>query len=96
MRASNQYIEQMKPWALAKEDETKLKEVMYNLLETLRHIGLMALPFMPDSAEKLFDQLQIPLNKIHETSVETQQAWGGLKPGHTIKKGDPLFPRLEE
>lgn len=93
VREANQFVEQKKPWVLAKEEKIEeLAATMYVLLEMLRHIGWLLVPFMPDTAEKL-------LQKLGQTSTEgnfeSKLTWGLLNPGSTIEKGEPLFPRRE-
>jgi hypothetical protein len=36
------------------------------------------------------------LKQKSECSIEDIQAWGVLKAGVRLEKGDPLFPKLEE
>ncbi len=87
---ANQYIEENKPWALAKEDEKKLADVLYNLLEMLRHIGYAMYPFMPGISEKILAALSCkPLIK----DVSIIEKWGVLHADDSITKCDQLFPR---
>ncbi len=94
MSACDEYIEQNKPWQLKEEEKEK---VVYNLLESLRHIAWMIWPFMPETANKIFAQLfadeQERKKELNKTLAEAQK-WGGLKTGMKIKKGEILFPRL--
>jgi len=84
---ANNYIEKQAPWKLAKAGETdKLAEVMYSLCETLQTTAVLVSPFMPDTAQKIWDQLGL----TGQLSLKTSLA--GVK----VKKGDPLFPRLEK
>jgi methionyl-tRNA synthetase len=93
VRESNKFIEVTSPWKLAKEDSNKLKAVIYSLLETLRIITLFLAPFMPQAAEKMWEQLGAG-GKIAEMSLE-DISWGRLKPGTKVNKGQPLFPRTK-
>jgi methionyl-tRNA synthetase len=90
----DEYIEQKKPWQIEREEKAK---IVYNLLESLRHIAWMIWPFMPETANKIFAQLlanekerKAELNK----SLKEAQEWDGLKTGVKIKKKENLFPRL--
>lgn len=94
MSVCDEYVEKNKPWQMEGEDKAK---VIYDLLESLRHIAWMIKPFMPETSGKIFEQLfadekerNIELNK----TLPEAQKWGGLKPGAKIKKGEGLFPRL--
>lgn len=89
---ANRYIEDKKPWALAKEDEQSLAYVMYNLLEMLRHISYFLLPVIPAAAEKIQTQLGITTHPQFEELTQ----WGILEPGTQIQKtAELLFPRIE-
>jgi len=56
-RFANAYVEQNKPWALAKTDEKRLSIVLGNLVKMCRDIGEMLQPIIPDSAAKILEQV---------------------------------------
>jgi methionyl-tRNA synthetase len=87
------YIEQNKPWELAKDSEDKLAVVLYNLLEAIRHLGLMIYPILPETAEKI--QVALGQCEFNSQDFKKLSKWGGLKSGIEVKKGEALFPRLE-
>lgn len=89
---ANKYIEDTKPWALAKTNPAQLGNVMYTLLEILRHIGYALSPFMPETSEKILSALG---KKLEGISFEDIKKWGNLKEGDNIIQCDQLFPRLE-
>ena len=71
---TNKYVEETKPWNLAKDGKTEeLKAFIRLLVDAIRKISDEIAPFMPKTAESIFQQLG--------------QA--------EIKKGSPLFPRIE-
>lgn len=86
----NHYIDVNKPWELAKKDPTKVLGILYHLLEILRHVSLMLAPFLPETAKKIQDALHFEGEKLYPDNI----GWGILKEGTTIKKIEPLFPRL--
>ena len=92
--ASNKYIDDTAPWALAKDpaNTERLGTVMYNLLEAVRLIGLLVSPFMPQTALSIEQTLGL---SAAEVILDGQDSWGGLQPGATIAKATPLFPRIE-
>ena len=55
----NKYIDETEPWILAKDPEKadRLKEVLYNLTESITILTSLAAPFMPETAAKTFAQL---------------------------------------
>ena len=96
VHAANLYIEQSEPWALAKDPakEGELAAVICDLLESIRIVAHLLMPFMPlTSAEALRR-----MSHGDEASTDDLAAvcvWGGLKASVPVTKGDALFPRLE-
>lgn len=88
----DKYMEQNKPWELAKSDPSHFSDTMVLLLEVLRHVSAMIYPFMPDTAEKLWRQLDIESFERTHTSEQLIE-W---IPGTVLRpsKGDSLFPPL--
>ena len=71
---ANKYIEDRKPWNLAKENKTEeLASFIRLLVDVIREVADHIYPFMPQTAESI--KGQIGLDKI--------------------KKGKPLFPRID-
>ncbi len=90
---ANKYIEDSKPWVLAKNDRPALSVVLYNIGEALRLISVYISPFMPQTSQDIFLQLGIPEEDCLQRS---ERRWGVLKPLTRVKKGRALFPRIEE
>lgn len=91
-RLANKYAEDQKPWALAKDPAQKdrLKQVLYNLAEVLRFGSYAFRPIMPETADKILEQLGVTFQKDYEKALE----WDGL--GKTkVQKKDALFPKIE-
>lgn len=93
----NRYIVATAPWELAKDPgaQTRLDTVLYQLLEGLRWLAILLRPVLPDSTRKMGDQLGLDPAWWEQPFTQTL-TWGGLPPGTLLKKGPPLFPRLEE
>lgn len=91
---ANKYIDETTPWVLGKDSSMfpRLAEVLYNLTETLRIIGVMIYPFMPETSLKLAEQINIDENNFSWESIES---FGIYPENIKIKKGQPLFPRIE-
>ncbi len=88
----NKYIDETMPWALAKDEEKKarLGTVLYNLLEGIRFTAVLLSPFMPETAEKIFEQLNTDVK-----SYESLENFGGLKAGTKVGTATPLFGRID-
>jgi methionyl-tRNA synthetase len=79
VRSLNQYIENVKPWEIAKqvgkdsEAETHLTEVLNNTVGSITQIADLLVPFLPDTAAR-----------IHQT----------FKTGAIIAAEGALFPKI--
>ncbi len=91
-RRSNKYIDETAPWVLAKDENQKarLGTVLYNLLESIRYIAILISPFMPETAEKIFVQLNSDVK-----SYDSLKEFGGLQTGTKVGTATPLFSRLD-
>lgn len=92
IRRTNKYIDETEPWALAKDPEKKerLNTVLYRLLDSLTTVASLLIPFMPETAPKMFAQLGYA-GKGFLHAGEVNQ----LPAGTHVQKGEPLFPRLK-
>jgi methionyl-tRNA synthetase len=94
--AANQFVEEKKPWSLAKDPAKRqeLVDTLYALAECVAHIAVLLQAFMPVTAERMLTRLNIPdVGNIRDES-------GFVKPltvlGAMVERGEPLFPRFEE
>ena len=92
-RRANKYIDETMPWALAKDESQKdrLGGVLYNLIETIRFIAVMLKPFMPQTAESIFDQIN-----AKERSWNSVSGFGLTAEGSFVGESKMLFARLDE
>ena len=92
--ALNKYIDITMPWSLAKDEANRdrLSSVMYNLAEGLRIIGVLITPYMPETSEKIREQLGVAADDYTWQSLEN---YGGIKEGTKLVKAEPLFPRID-
>jgi len=93
LRRSNKYIDETAPWVLSKDESSKgrLGTVLYNLLESIRISAVLLEPFMPETASKIFTQLNTTA-----TSWDSVLTFDGLVVGESVGVGEPLFARLDE
>ena len=91
-KRSNKYIDETMPWALAKDEDKKdrLATVLYNLLESIRFTAVLLSPFMPETSEKIFAQLNTDV-----TDYESLKEFGALVAGSKVTAPSPLFNRID-
>ena len=92
----NKYIDECEPWKLAKDEDSKdrLSTVMYNLVEGLYKIAALISPFMPDTAQKMLNQLGLEVD-AEKMKLEDVKAWGAYPVGGKLNAAEPIFPRVE-
>ena len=91
----NRYIDQTTPWILAKreEDRPRLGTVLYVLCECARIVAVMISPVMPRTPGRIFEQIGV--DEEAAKTWDSVKAFGMLKPGTKVHKGEALFPRID-
>jgi methionyl-tRNA synthetase len=87
----NGYVDVSKPWELAKNGaaRSQLERVLYVLAESLRFLGIVLAPFLPDAAGKV----RRAVGQTAEPKL-SDAVWGRLVPGTPVQKLSGLFPRV--
>jgi len=92
--ALNLYVEQTKPWELARRDDgAALDAVLYDLCEGVRWIAAFVYPFMPSTGEAMWAALG--QTGVPGRTWERTLRWGGLAGGVKTSVPAQLFPRVE-
>jgi len=97
VRAIDGYIEQTQPFKLAKDESQRdrLGTILYYCAEALRIASMGLYPVMPNKISDLWELLGISYDGPTGDLAAWCQ-WGRLAPGSTIRKGAPLFPRVQD
>lgn len=89
---ANKYIDETMPWVLSKEEKRdRLATVLYNLSESIRYVATLLAPFLPETAQKIYDKLC--LGKLPDT-FDCIKTWGQLNASQKVEKGENLYNRL--
>ncbi|WP_455474794.1 methionine--tRNA ligase [Bartonella sp. B30(2025)] len=86
---ANRYFANEQPWNLRKNDPERFFTVLYVTVEVLRRIGIMLLPFIPQSASKLLDSLAISKEDRLLYHVRNSK----MQEGCELPLPEPIFPR---
>ncbi len=89
MRRLNRYVEESRPWDLAKDDSQaeRLDQVLYNLAEGIRVLALLLVAYMPETSGRLLEALAEGGREL--------DAFGARQGGARIERIEPLFPKLD-
>ena len=93
VRRANKYIDETMPWVLAKDekDKPRLDNVLHNLAEAIRIVSVLIEPFMHTTSGKIRKQLGLWFVEPVWADAFTFE----MMNGEQVKKGDPIFPRLD-
>ncbi|MFH2105333.1 MAG: class I tRNA ligase family protein, partial [Parcubacteria group bacterium] len=87
----NKYIDENKPWELKKTDPGKFNTIMLELLEMLRHTAWLIQPFLPETSDKMLEQLGVASDRDSDyTERKKWREFDAAKMGG----GVILFPRI--
>ena len=92
---TNLYLNDKQPWILIKQDSNipLVKEIIYNVLESTRIIGLLLLPILPDLSKKIDEQLGFIYKK--DSPWQDQLKWGLLNQNSELPNPFPIINKLE-
>ncbi|SER90114.1 methionine--tRNA ligase [Lachnobacterium bovis] len=93
-RRCNKYIDETTPWILAKDEDKqdRLSEVLYNLVESITIGASLLNSFLPETAEKIFTQLNTQCRDFDELDK-----FGLYDSGNkVVEKPIMLFARLDQ
>ena len=96
-RLGNKYLADEEPWKVIKQDEERVKTIMFVALQIATGLAILSEPFLPFTSNKLKTILNITsredevLNWQDVSSVETL-----LASNHTIGRAELLFRKIED
>jgi methionyl-tRNA synthetase len=94
IRRTNQYLEERKPWSLAKDpaQSALLETALHTAAEATRIAGLLLAPYMPETADRIMRQLG--LGQVEDGDWVSKTVWGSV-PFGSVDPQAALFPRIE-
>ncbi|UWI83188.1 methionine--tRNA ligase [Wolbachia endosymbiont of Howardula sp.] len=88
---ANAYIDKNAPWTLnTTHTKTRMHIIIYQVLEYIRIIGILLQPIIPQSADKILNQLKIPYTQRDLQSLCHASIISGIK----LPKSQPVFYRV--
>ena len=98
LEACNKHITVLEPWKISEVEDRR--RILSNFAENLRHISLQLLPFVPQTAQRMAMQLNLPYadTMLDKDFVITPQMkeWGGAKEWTRVGEPEILFAPLEK
>jgi methionyl-tRNA synthetase len=90
---ANKYVDETAPWR-GEVPEARRAAILYNLCESLRILAIALQPFLVDAPAEIWSQLGGEPGELARSRWE-DTGWGRLPPGRRIRRGAPLFQRLD-
>ena len=92
---ANLYLNEQEPWKLIKDEKniSTVKNIIYNVLESTRIIGLLLKPLLPELSSKI--DYQLGSSYIKENEWKEQLKWGGLQQNTVLPIPKPIINKLE-
>lgn len=89
-RECNRYIDEKAPWTTRKTDEIRTKVTLNVAIQAIRTLGVMLLPFMPTSSERILGFLS-----LEASAARWSDAKAMLPDGHPLGTPEILFQKIE-
>jgi len=96
-RLGNKYLADEEPWKVIKQDEERVKTIMFVALQIATGLAVLSEPFLPFTSGKLKNILNVTLSAVEELgwkNVSTNEVL--LPQAHQINKGELLFRKVED
>jgi methionyl-tRNA synthetase len=90
---ANRYFAGEEPWAKRKTDLARFETILAVTIETLRLVGLMTQPFMPQASAKLLDLLSVDPSSRDFTFMKAEAR---VEAGTLLPTPQAIFPRYVE
>ena len=91
-RVGNQYLNEKEPWNLIKTDPAKAANIFYVCAQIVKALAVTSSPFIPSSAEQLWQSLNLTGNV---SASRWREAETPFEVGHRINKPKPLFSKID-
>lgn len=90
LRLANKFIDVTEPWKLRNENPEELDGVLYEIVETIRFCAILLQPFIPETSQKIFTQINVDKQTFNDLDV-----FGLIEDNHTLNKAEVLFERFD-
>lgn len=94
--ACNQFVDEQAPWTLRKTDPERMAGVLLTLFRCVRDLAIAVRPVVPDSADKLLDQMGVAADERDFAALDKADWFDRLAAsGFRVAQPVGVFPRLE-
>lgn len=90
-RLGNKYLADEEPWKVIKTDEERVKTILNVATQIVANLAILAQPFLPKTAGRLFDMLQIPVQGWEKAGTASL-----IAEGHVLGEAQLLFDKITD
>ncbi len=90
-RLGNKYLADSEPWKLIKTDEERVKTILNVSLQLSANLAIMAQPFLPHTAQRMFDMLNFSVSDWESAGSDAL-----LPVGHRLGQAELLFEKITD
>ena len=87
----NHYFQTNSPWA----DKDTSNTTVYVSVNAVRSLAILLEPFIPFSCEKIWTQLKLGGDSVHQQVWESAKDIRAIPAGHELSKIEPIFRKIE-
>ncbi len=92
----NQYFQHKEPWKdKAADQKSSAASCIYYSINAVKSLAIAIMPFMPDAAQKMWDQLGFASQDIAQSVSWDEISVLGVPPGHMLGEISPMFAKVE-
>ncbi len=95
-RLGNKYLADEEPWKVIKQDEERVKTIMFVALQIATALSVLSEPFLPFTSNKLKNILAIGSGEADTPWTEVSTKETLLPASHKINKAELLFRKIED
>ncbi len=95
-RLGNKYLADEEPWKVIKEDEERVKTIMFVALQIAAGLSVLSEPFLPFTSSKLKSILSVTSSGVAMQWNDVSQKETLLPSNHQINKAELLFRKIED
>jgi methionyl-tRNA synthetase len=92
-RYGNKLLTDKEPWKLIKTDQKATGVVLYDCLQIIANLAIIAEPFLPFTSQKIIEMLQLERSVLKWENIGNMQLLPG---GHAIGQITLLFDKIED
>ena len=89
---ANKYFNDSEPWAFKKKDQTRMRAILYTIVEQIKNISILLNPIIPISTKKVLNTINISDKDILIDSIKKDNI---LDCNSELKSLDILFKKIE-